>query len=220
MRTIKEMDKASFKYGIRMTVTYDSLKRLPDAIRFLASETRVKIIQVEPAFPQGRGMITGVPAKSYAKFIRSFEEAYNIAEASGIRLSYSGARPAMITTRFCGAPSDSLVVLSGGELSTCVEVHDTNHPMARDFIIGKIVDDQVTIDVEQWRRIVSRTVNNISYCKDCFCKYHCAGDCIRKTFSAKSEDSFKPSPRCRLNRELTKFLLLKKIATSDGLWKA
>jgi uncharacterized protein len=111
-----------------------------------------------------------------------------------------------------------MVVLPSGAVSACFEVHDTRHPLAKDLIIGSLQDGHLRLDEERWRMIVSRTVDKISYCNDCFCKYSCAGDCIGKTFASDTIGNFQSSPRCRLNRELTKHLLLSSIAASDGVW--
>jgi uncharacterized protein len=109
-------------------------------------------------------------------------------------------------------------VLQGGEISTCFEVHNLEHPLAADFIFGRIVNGKAVIDEEKWRKVVSRSIENIPYCEDCFCKYHCAGDCLSKTFKVTGDSRFKPSPRCKVNRELTKYFILKKIARNNGLW--
>ncbi len=218
MKTIAAMDKRGFDYGIRMTVTPSSVASLPRMVQFLADNTGVKNVQVEPAFPRGRGKSMPIGGKSADAFIGAFMEAFNIAEDRGIRLFYSGADVDRITGTFCTAPSSALVVLQGGEISTCFEVHNLDHPLAGDFIFGKIADGKVQFDEAKWQIVAGRSIDRLPYCEDCFCKYHCAGDCLSKTFSAGSESRFKPSGRCKINREITKFLILKKIARGKGLW--
>ncbi len=50
------------------------------------------------------------------------------------------------------------------------------------------------------------------------CKFHCAGDCLGKTFDCRNNSLFKPSIRCKINQELIKYFLIKRIAQNKGLW--
>lgn len=218
MKTIKAMDRRSFPYGIRATVTAFSAGKIDLIVDFLCRNTDTKLIQVEPVFSGGRGNELVVSAETAEIFIKSFQEAYELAASKGVKLIYSGARLDTITTQFCFAPCDSLVVLQTGEVSTCFEIHNVNHPLAQDFIFGRIRDRKLSFDEEKWRKTVSRNVQEIPYCHNCFCKFHCAGDCIARTFSSRNASHFKPSVRCKINRELTKYLILKKISQGNGFW--
>ena len=218
MRTIAAFDRRHFNYGIRMTIVPATLSQMPQAVEFLCSHTGVKQIQVEPAFPRGRGKAVAVRAKERDAFVRSFKQAYEIAEARGVSFFYSGARLEGLTQRFCTAPHEALVLLPTGEVSACFEVHNLKHPLAGSLIIGKLGESGVELRAQRWQCIMARQVDAIPYCRDCFCKYHCAGDCLGKTFDAKNAAGFRPSVRCRINRELLSYLLAKKVAARAGLW--
>ncbi|MEM4266719.1 MAG: radical SAM protein [Candidatus Nanoarchaeia archaeon] len=218
MKTIEEFDKKSFPYGVRMTVTKDSASSLARMVSFVCQETGAKTIQVEPAFPRGRGEGKELTTKSMKKFVDQFLEALNVAESNGRTFFYSGARIDSISNRFCLASSEALVVSQRGEITTCFETHNTSYPMAEDFFIGSIGPDGLKIDLVKWKRIVNRTSDKIRYCHGCFCRWHCAGDCLSKTFSPSSEDNFIPSWRCIISQEITKVLLLRKISQSKGVW--
>jgi len=218
MKTIEAMDKISFPYGIRMTTTALSVKKLPQILEFLSNNTKTKLIQIEPAFPQGRGKETAIVGKFADIFIKAFIEAYELASSKGIRLLYSGLRLNILTKRFCMAPCNALIVLPTGEISSCFEIHNVNHPLANDFIFGRIQNGRLYFDEKRWHDTISCTIENISYCMDCFCKYHCAGDCLTKSFHRADGTDFKPSFRCKINRELTKHFILKEIAKNNGIW--
>jgi uncharacterized protein len=218
MRTIAAFDRKKFNYGIRMTVVPDSLNQMPQAVAFLCSHTGVKQIQVEPAFARGRGKTMAVRAKEGRAFIAGFKQAYEIAAAKGVAFFYSGARLEGLTQRFCTAPHEALVLLPTGEVSSCFEVHNLKHPLAGSLIIGQLAETGLELRVQRWQCIMARKVDAIPYCRDCFCKYHCAGDCLGKTFDAKNSAGFRPSVRCRINRELLSYLLAKKVAAHAGLW--
>lgn len=218
MKTIEALDKKSFPYGIRMTVTKDSAKDLARMITFVCEETRAMAIQVEPAFPQGRGKDHVLTKEAALIFIDQFTQAREIASARNRNFFYSGARLSNPFNRFCQAPCEALIVLPAGEISACFEIFSTEHPQAKDFILGKIEGGQIWLNKDLWQKIVSRTGDKLDYCGDCFSRWHCAGDCLSKTFNQQKADNFKPSWRCHFNREISKLLLLEKIAKFDGVW--
>lgn len=218
MKTIAEFDKRSFPYGLRVTAGRSTLDKLPDIVRFLARHTGAKRVQIEPVFRRGRGRPVAITAGHARAFVRGFCAALDVAAAHGLDLSYSGARPDLLTTRFCLSTCEALVVLQTGEVSTCFEVHNVRHPLARHFLVGRLQDGQIELDRRRWLRIANRTGDRIRFCSDCFCKFHCAGDCLGKTYCAGGVDRFRPSPRCVINQELTKHLLVRKMAQHHGMW--
>ena len=55
-------------------------------------------------------------------------------------------------------------------------------------------------------------------CQDCFCRWHCAGDCYVSSFGEDgSFDEF--DARCHANRAITAQLLLWNIMESGGVWQ-
>jgi uncharacterized protein len=217
-KTIQALDRRGLPYGIRVTVTPASVRQLALSVRFLLEHTSARQIQVEPAFPQGRGRRHVLTGGEMAEFVRQFEQAFDIAVAHHRELVYSGARLNAITSCFCRAAREALVVLPTGEVSACFEIFGREHPLAEHFLFGKINGAGLEFDRERWQRIANRTADRISFCQDCFCRWHCAGDCLGKTFAPTRPDHFAPTARCRANQELTKYLLLRRIAESGGIW--
>jgi len=217
MKTIESFDKRDFPYGIRLTVTPLSVRKLPEIVEFLVTHTRATHIQAEPAFPRGRGKGMDIDASTADDFIEGFKSAYEIGVSRGVQIIYSGAMLDALALMLCRAPREALIVLPTGEISTCFEVYSKEHPLAQQLLIGKI-SEGLEIDKEKWKKIAFRTVEKIPYCEDCFCKFHCSGDCLGKTFDCRSSSLFKPSIRCKINQELIKYLLIKRIAQNRGLW--
>jgi len=217
MKTIEAFDRKDFPYGIRLTVTPLSVRRLPEIIEFLVTNTKATHIQAEPAFPRGRGIGMEIDAGTADDFIEQFKSAYEVAVSKGVQFIYSGAMLDALTLMLCRAPREALIVLPTGEISTCFEVYSKEHPLAEQLLIG-VISEGLEIDKEKWKKIAFRTVEKIPYCKDCFCKFHCAGDCLGKTFDCRNNSLFKPSIRCKINQELIKYLLIKRIAQNKGLW--
>ena len=217
MRTIKALDKASFSYGIRMTATAPWRERLPEDVNFICENTGCQAMQVEPAFNTRRGGHRGPIREESEAFIDGFMEAYEIARRAGRQLTYSGARPWLLTHTFCTAPYGALIVNAAGQLVACYEVAGDNHPLAELSTVGRVSGERVAVDDRAQKALWSYLDGKRANCRDCFCYWHCAGDCYTRAQAA--DGSEEPSPRCHMNREITARILLWNIRNSDGVWQ-
>jgi len=232
MRTIRALDKAQFSYGIRMTATAPWREQLPEDVRFICEETGCPAMQVEPAFNTRRGEHRGPTLEESEAFVDAFVESFEIAWKAGRQLTYSGARPWLLTSTFCTAPHAALIVNPAGKLVTCYEVADEGHPLAHLSTVGCVVGDQVAIDdqarsafstwLEQRRAGCSGAAPNS---EGCFCIWHCSGDCYPRSFAA-ARTLPGTSSRCHANREITARVLLWYIMNSrtdealgGGVWR-
>jgi uncharacterized protein len=219
MRTISALDKAGFSYGIRMTATAPWRGRLPEDVRFICEETGCPAMQVEPAFNTRRGEHKGPTQEESEAFIDAFMEAFEVAHQAGRRLTYSGARPWLLATTFCTAPYGALVVSAAGKLVACYEITDRNHPLAEFSTVGQIVDSRVVVDDQARNALLTYLEEKRATCRDCFCYWHCAGDCYTRSFYAHAGGSQGANPRCTINREITTRILLWYIMAGDGVWR-
>jgi uncharacterized protein len=218
MRTIEALDKAEFSYGIRMTATAPWRGRLPEDVRFICQETGCPAMQVEPAFNTRRGEHQGPTQEESEEFVDAFMEAFEIAHRAGRRLTYSGARPWLLAPTFCTAPYGALVVNAAGNLVTCYEVTDESHPLAELSTVGHIADSRVVVDQPARSAFLAYLEEKRAACRDCFCYWHCAGDCYTRSFYAQASSREGANPRCVMNQEITARILLWYIMAGDGVW--
>ena len=219
MRTIEALDKAGFSYGIRMTATAPWRRRLPEDVRFICEETGCPGMQVEPAFNTRRGEHQGPIQEESEAFVDAFMEAFEIASQADRRLTYSGARPWLLTQAFCTAPYGALIVNAAGNLVACYEITGENHPLVEMSTVGRIVDSQVVIDHQAQSALLTYLEGKSATCRECFCYWHCAGDCYTRSFYAQASGRRGANPRCYMNREITARILLWYIMTGDGVWQ-
>ena len=217
MRTVEALDKAGFSYGFRMTATAPWRERLPADVRFICEETGCRAMQVEPAFNTSRGGHRGPAREESEAYIDGFMAAYEIAGQAGRQLTYSGARPWLLTHTFCTAPHGALIVNAAGDLVACYEVADNHHPLAGISTVGHVTDGRVVVDRQAQQRLWTYLEEKRGSCRDCFCYWHCAGDCYTRAQAA--DKAGEPSPRCHMNREITARMLLWNIQNSDGVWQ-
>jgi uncharacterized protein len=204
--TLKRMDLKGFKYSIRTTVTNESLGKLAESVEFMSKNFSAKVIQVEPVFLAGRALTNNLDSVEPGEFVEQFRKARKVADSHGKVLRYSGARFGKITNTFCKANGNSFAVTPEGNVTSCYEVSDAEDPRADLFFFGKLghKSGQFNFDYEKLKRLGSLTVENKPYCENCFCKWHCAGDCAAKL--ALSDNAWDPSlsKRCYINQQLTK----------------
>ncbi len=220
MRTLRGLDRVGFDYGIRMTALAPWHARLAADVRFLCQETGCRSIQVEPAFYAGRGLYRSPSPAEGDEFVAGFLEAHEVARRAGRRLNYSGARPDLLTHSFCSAPYNGLVVTPRGELVTCYEVTGEYHPLAAACTFGRLEGNRAIVDEERRRALLRRLEARREACRDCFCYWHCAGDCHVKALYPGAEEPPGAGTRCQINRALTLELLLARVAEAeDGVWR-
>jgi uncharacterized protein len=216
--TLHSLDEAGFPYGIRMTVTNRSVHRLEESIAFICEHFRPNKIQVEPVFVEGRAKKNHTEVSDLDLFIDQFIKGLKRAEEHEIHLFYSGARLDSLTQRFCLAACRAFVVTPEGDVTTCFETYGRDHPLSERYMVGIYREESgFHLFKNKIEGHFNRTVEDISYCDGCFCRWHCAGDCAIKTYSEDAREGFQPTRRCYLNQELTKFQLLKNIKENDGL---
>lgn len=98
--TLQALDQARFPYGLRMTVTNETVDRLAESIAFICDHFHPQKIQVEPAFKEGRARRNHSAVRNLKMFIDQFIRGSKIAEQLQISLFYSGARLEGLNTRF------------------------------------------------------------------------------------------------------------------------
>jgi uncharacterized protein len=97
-------------------------------------------------------------------------------------------------------------------------VYGREHPHSSQFIIGTYKGDgEFWFDKDKVHSHFNRTVDRIPYCKECFCKWHCAGDCSVKTFLDGLHYDPGVGNRCYINQSLKKYFILEKIKEHGGV---
>ena len=121
-RTLGIFDSLGHQYGLRMTVTSQSVGQLPAFIEHACQSYGAIKIKAEPMFPSGRGSALQPPDQD--EFITSFIAAREIAARQGRELSYSGADLRRLSYQFCAAAGNSYCFTPQGLISSCYEVFD------------------------------------------------------------------------------------------------
>ncbi|MFZ0800152.1 MAG: radical SAM protein [Terriglobales bacterium] len=217
LRTLRLLDERRFPYGVRATVTTEAIAYLPESVEFIFTTSRPASVQVEPVYRFGRGQ-TAATAET-EEFIEAFREARQRARNLGGDLTFSPVRIGSLTDHFCEATKGSFCLSTSGNVTSCYEVFSEDQPWAAKFFFGKpAAEGGYDYDERVLSELRSQSVHNRSYCRDCFVKWDCGGDCYHKALITNGDAEFQGSGRCHIVRELSKDVLLDRIASSGGVF--
>jgi uncharacterized protein len=216
MRTLRGFDEAGFSYGIRATVLANQIPRLQESVEFIFANFRPRVVQIEPVYRLGRGR-SEASAESDA-----FIAQYRRARARWPSLMFSGAKLDVLANHFCAATADGFCVSAAGNITACTEAFSETSRFADRFFYGRpaVGCDGYDFDPKALEFLRSSGVENRAFCRGCFARWTCAGDCLHKVLDVNDGAELAGAGRCRVIRELTKDLLLERIEqTGGGTWR-
>jgi uncharacterized protein len=218
---LRFLDEQRFPYGVRATVTQKNVSRMVEMVEWFAAELKMEAVHIEPVWQCGRCLTSSESAPSDEEFIHYFSLALNRAEELNIKLIYSGLRLDSLLSKFCAAAGDGFNVLPEGTVTSCYEITEADDPKAVLFHFGRYDAEKqkFVFDTEKLHRLKRYSVEHFDYCGDCFCKWHCAGDCISKVFDEAQSFEHAGSARCNLNRQLTRLQLEKLVSQTSKYHK-
>lgn len=214
-KTIDSLVKAEKDLMIRSTVTDFSVDHLVSGVKYF-SNMGVSRIQYEPINVAGRAAVKtkGKPMKRPS--VESFSEnlIMSIKEASNLGigiLNTSYMNLLMPSVHFCdGIGGNSAIVSYGGEITTCLEVQDSYHPISSKFVIGRYDKNTDTMVLNSTKHkpdcgIIITDKNQC--CKDCFAIYICSGGCPTRNFHITNDTDIVDSYHCQLTKRTLPFVI-------------
>ena len=201
-RTLKYLDQHGFNYGIRSTISEYSIDLMEESLDFIIENYKTKSIHFEPAFQCGRCKTNSEFHVNMEKFAENFQRCKEKARRLGVNFVYSGCRVESLTNSFCGIACDNFAVTPDGYLTPCFEVTSSEDAKSESLFFGKINEQgEVVVDEDKRTFLHSLTVENVEYCRNCFAKWHCSGECVAKLHHNNYLGP-RGHERCHLNRKL------------------
>lgn len=205
-RTMRRLAESSVGFGIRTTVTSAMVDRMPDIVAFVGERyPGLEQLHLEPVWECGRCVTSADTMPDSDLFTRRYLESVEIANRAGVRLVFSGARQDIICDTFCKVSSGSFTVTPTGDVTACYEVTYRSDPRSERFFFGHFDHDRgdFVFDQAKLDELSALNVRNMPFCNDCFCRWHCAGDCAAKVLEGISPEQHRGSVRCHISRALT-----------------
>ncbi len=178
-----------FPFAFRATVSSFSLNHITDLIDLIAEEFSGKSIGLEHLNPFGRAELNldpGVNPPNKREFSETITRLISYARTRNVHIMNSASTEYhLLRPVFC-----SNIGIPNWTVSTTGDIVACGRDNAPDvFVFGRFdeISGQVILDEEKIRKLRSLNVLEYPECKECFCKYHCAGDCPDRRLADKSD---------------------------------
>jgi uncharacterized protein len=204
-RTLDVLSKKGKSYILRMTATERSEQHIAEQYAFLAKRFKPRSICIEPLFVCGRCATNACQPPQKELFVSGFLSSMLKSPELGVSAQYSGGRIYYLDSIFCGAAGHNFIVTSAGLVTSCLEVTSRDDPRSESFVYGSYDAGrgEFVFDLNRFRSLGQLRVQGMDWCRDCFAKWHCAGDCPAKVSQPGNVNSGKNSYRCEVNRQIT-----------------
>ena len=212
--TLRRLNAAGVQFGIRATITEQTVHRLQEMAAFVKENyPKCNLLHFEPVFEVGRALENSEFAPDPQTFVREYVKARNELRDTDTRLVFSGARQDTLCCCFCSVCRNAFSVTAEGNVTSCYEVCTYEDSRAERYIYGKFdqAADKFIFDQDKLDALAALQVSNIPFCKDCFAKWHCGGDCAAKALGLKAPDEHTGSSRCVITRALIYRQILEKM---------
>ena len=187
--TAKYFYEKNYPFAFRLTISEFSMQYLEEIIKFFVKNFPHRSLKLEPLNPTGRGKSVindKVKAPDKAAFSKKIVEIIDYARGKPLKILNSASTEYdIIRVAFCsnvGVPN--WIVDTQGNIRACTR---DNSPEI--FVFGRYDEDRGQVVFSEEKINSFKKMSSIYYdeCKDCFCKYHCAGDCPERRLSDKSD---------------------------------
>jgi len=194
----------NFSFAIRATISNYSLEHIIEIVDFVSSNFPNTSLALEPLNPYGRGLNCELKPPDKLKFAEFIVKAYEHAENKPIKMVNACVGGfENLRTIFCGAVGvPNYTINTKGHVSCCTR---DNAPEEFNFGYYNVKEQKFYLDDSKINKIKAMNVYSYQECDDCFCKYHCAGDCPDLRISNLHN--------CDFTKKLGVYFLNKKIQT-------
>jgi len=198
---------------LRACITNQSVSKMPEIAHWFGQEFQPSIVCFETLVPSDLSQKAGLDIPNPWEFAENYFHAMKILESYGIETKFSTADLDTCQLSFCPVGKDALILSPDGSIGSCYLLEERWQDQGLDFRFGKLVDGHFEISDEVLQNIRQTNVEQKSLCKNCFCRYHCAGGCHVNHNTQKPAGHF--DTQCIQTRLITIALLLKQLGQED-----
>jgi uncharacterized protein len=206
--SLRNLQEKNIYFSFRATVLPENIDKLSKIVQFLHDDIflgkKGKII-FEPAENVGRATKSNLQELNPDLFIENYKQAVSLGEQLGIKVTCSADLRFGFRRSFCDANGRIFLVLPTGEISSCTRVTTQNDALAPIFHYGYYDNEKKTfvINEQKLQNLVDLDLHRNEQCSKCYCKWHCAGQCLAANYS----DDGHWEKMCYITRELAKWRL-------------
>lgn len=178
-RNARILSAGSVELVIRVCVTAETARRMPEIAHWISQEFRPSTVCFESLTPSPLAEAAGIVPPNPFVFARNFMTAVSHLEAHGIQAILSTADLSATGVTSCPVGQDALIVSPDGLIDACYLLEDAWRQQGLDMRLGRVNVPAEQFEIKPGALSRARWLNlyNKPLCANCFCRYHCAGGC-------------------------------------------
>lgn len=162
---------------IRSCISDENVRDLRKWAEWIGENMLPSVVCLEPMIETEVAKVNQLKTADLLLFVRNFCEAADVLSAYGILTVLSTADITVCRNSVCPLGQDALVVTPEGNINACYQIEKQWLAVGLDLSLGSV--HSTGFDIPQSRIDAMRifSVENKRLCRDCFCRFHCAGGC-------------------------------------------
>jgi len=177
VETAKILSESPCTLILRSCITQDSLFEMQETVAWMIDNFVPETICLEPMSESDQSIRNQLCTPDPWEFSKKFLLAEMLLRAHGINCMLSTADLSLTTVSSCPVGHDALIVSPNCDINACYLPKTSWLSKGKDMHLGRIKDGEFDIQQVNLDRVRSYELGNQSLCKNCFCRYHCAGGC-------------------------------------------
>lgn len=211
-RSARFFSQKSERLCLRCCITSDTVEEMV-AIAKWFQRLRPAVVSFETLQESPESKAAGLQAPDPWRFASNFVRAQELLEQSGIETVYATADIHTRKVSFCPVGRDVAILSPDGTLSGCYLLPGDWEQRGMNLNLGFVDEFGIHIEPTSVERLRGHNVWNKDRCRNCFCKWHCAGGChVNHTFPGSGNEF---DDLCIQTRIISLYRLLKEIGRKD-----
>jgi uncharacterized protein len=175
--TARVLSAAPAAACFRVCVAQDNVEQLAETVEWFLEEFRPTSIDFETLQPTPESERAGLRPPDPYVFAAHFRDARRVACHHGVEPVYAAAITDEPRITFCPVGNDTLILHPDGRVSACYLLECDWQARGLNLNLGRLdASGAIELPAEDVER-VRQVVDNKSCCRDCFCRWTCAGGC-------------------------------------------
>lgn len=188
-RTAKTLAASNTEFCVRACVSDRTLPELESTVAWFCDEFAPSTINIETVHPTPESEEACLLPPDPWEFAARYVRAARIARQAEVRIVYASAHADSPRVTFCPVGRDAVIVSPAGRISACYLPAERWCRRGIDLDLGSMTDaGTINLDLAAIRR-VRDLVTDKPRCRECFCRWTCAGGChVDETWPGSSTE--------------------------------
>lgn len=220
LNTARALSQGPAELILRVCVTKQTVDRLEEIAQWFCEEFRPSTVCFETMVPSDLSKKAGLEPPDPWEFAHNFYLASEYLAKHEIIAVHATAETHTCRVSFCPLGKDALIVSPDGSIDACYLLKDNWQQRGLNLRLGQMENGKMDLSPRTLNYVRNLNVENRPLCRNCFCRYHCAGGCYVNHDTSSSPGQF--DALCIQTRILTVISLLKRLSQNAliGEWLA